>query len=61
MQSRPAKEDETVNPWLYRNVPFESVPINCRSRAFVYIIEHEPSGLKYIGSKTLYNVKTLPR
>ena len=47
------------NPWCYNGQPFRSEDID-DSEGFVYVIENLTTGMKYIGKKNFWSVRTLP-
>lgn len=47
------------NPWLYDGKPFVSEDIN-DAVGFVYLITNLTSGMKYIGKKNFWAIRTLP-
>lgn len=47
---------KTDNCWMYDGEPLTEPPE--KKMAFVYLIEHVPTGLKYIGKKNFYSSKT---
>lgn len=54
-----SKLDLTASPWLWDGAPFTSEQIG-DSVGFVYLIEHLPTGKKYVGCKVFY-FKRKPR
>lgn len=48
------------NPWIHKGSVFDSDDISCYY-GFVYLIEHIPSGKKYIGRKYFHSYRKPPK
>lgn len=51
-----SKPDYLTSPWLWNGQPFTTDKIG-NSVGFVYLIEHIPSGKKYVGCKVFHFVR----
>lgn len=47
------------NPWIYNGVVFDSDDIGEYS-GFIYLLTNIDTGMKYIGKKNFYSLRTLP-